>query len=152
MTPVEILTDLQMLFRAIFTVLVLMSFAGLACLALPWMIQKIQASQERARERARERTRRTVEDDCGDQGGIPYREIPMKLTPEQKARARAAIDAMTAKAPETTINLSGLTPEQEKYIARLRTAENSFDPEYVIGGPRKVPDIGSGKPDWEIWD
>ena len=68
MTLLEALTDLQMLFRTIFTVLVLMSFAGLACLVVPWMRQKFEARRARQMERARERW--AVEDNCGEDDEI----------------------------------------------------------------------------------
>lgn len=44
----------------------------------------------------------------GDNGGHPYREIPLKLTPDQKRRLRTVVDRMAATpAPETG---SGLLP------------------------------------------
>lgn len=46
-------------------------------------------------------------------------------------------EILPTTAAEPVIDLSGLTPEQEKYIAKIREAENSYDPDYVIGGPQR---------------
>ena len=38
---------------------------------------------------------------------------------------------------EPAIDLSGLTPEQAKYIEKIRQAEDSYDPDFVIGAPQQ---------------
>ena len=79
MTLVEALTDLQMLFRTIFTVLILMSFAGLACLAVPWLGQKIEAMRARQMECAREEF--TVRFRMGEGAQQTEHAVQRELTP-----------------------------------------------------------------------
>ncbi len=50
---------------------------------------------------------------------------------QNQRRAQAVKGAV-----EPVIDLSGLTPEQEKYIAKIREAENKYDPGFVIGAPQ----------------
>ncbi len=56
----------------------------------------------RAHGRYLERRREPEPETYGDDGGHPYREIPLKLTPDQKRRLRTVVDRMAdTPAPET---------------------------------------------------
>ncbi len=66
MIPADILIALLWLAKVVLG-------ASLVWLLARWGIQKIHASQDRAWERAHERTRRLVEENSGDQGGMPRR-------------------------------------------------------------------------------
>lgn len=64
-------------------------------LAAGWLSRKFEAMQARQMDRARERTRRTVEDDCGDQGGMPLpapADYSDEVTDQHLERMAALVD------------------------------------------------------------
>ncbi len=64
----------------------------------------------------------------------------------RKARRAGPSDQSGDGEGMPVIDLSGLTREQEKYIERIRRAENSYDPKYVIGGPNDESGDDGGHP------